>query len=80
MKRTIALGTALLVAINVLAGAAYSVVWPYLYDLGLISWDWDWRLLAEITVYALIIATLGWFFCSWFARRIENNIKDQSQI
>ena len=78
MKKTIILGTAALVAINMIAGAAYSFVWPYLDDLNLISWDWDMRLLGEFSVYTIIIAMLSWLFCRWFERRIEKDIKEKN--
>ncbi len=80
MKKTIALGTAMLVAMNVIASAVYSFLWPYLDDLNLISWGWNWRLLGEIVLFALIIGIFGWFFCKWYARRIEKDIRQMRDL
>ena len=73
MKRSIALGLAFFIALNLLITLAYGLLWPYLYDLNIISWDSDARFWFELIFHGAVAAIIGLPFCIWFARRISKS-------
>ena len=72
MIRTIAIGSALFVAANVLVTLIYGLLWPYLYDWNIVDWDNSARFWIELLFHGVIAAVFGTFFCIWFARRIKS--------